>query len=79
MTLSTKLTMTLMLESLVCLRETTDYYIWAAMKELTAKQPGTHVGKHVKGHQRATKKNQVLPPEAVMNNRMDKLAGTCRT
>ena len=58
---------------------TTDYDVWSAMKEATEIQPGTHIGKHVKGHQRATKKKPVLSPEAIMNNRMDELAGTCRT
>jgi len=32
----------------------------------------------VKGHQRITKDNPVLSPEAIMNNLMDKIAGTCR-
>ena len=36
---------------------TTDYDVWAAMKEATESQPGTHIGKYVKGHQRITKKD----------------------
>jgi len=48
------------------------------MKEATESQSETHIGKHVKGHQRRTKDNPVLSPEAIMNNRMDKIAETCR-
>ena len=57
---------------------TTDYNVWAAMKEATEGQSGTHTGQHVKGYQRITKENPVLLPEAIMNNRMDEIAGTCR-
>jgi len=56
---------------------TTDYDIWAALREATSSIPGTHIGIHVKGHQDNDIPLESLSLEAQMNIRMDALAGEC--
>eukprot|EP00979_Chaetoceros_neogracilis_P000413 scaffold107_cov269-Chaetoceros_neogracile.AAC.5 len=57
---------------------TTEYDIWAAIRDTTSSTPGIHFGIHVKGHQDDNNPIDSLSPEAQMNIRMDKIAGECR-
>jgi len=57
---------------------TTDYDVWAALREATSSTPGTHIGIHVKGHQDEITPLESLSLEALMNIRMDTLVGECR-
>jgi len=57
---------------------TTDYDVWAALREATSSTPGKHIGIHVKGHHDDDTPLESLSPEAKMNIRMDTLAGECR-
>eukprot|EP00979_Chaetoceros_neogracilis_P012397 scaffold3287_cov274-Chaetoceros_neogracile.AAC.4 len=57
---------------------TTDYDIWAAIRDATSSTPGIYFGTHVKGYQDENNPIDSLSPEAQMNIRMDKIAGDCR-
>ena len=57
---------------------TTDFDIWAALREATSSTPGTHIGIHVKSHQDDDTPLESLSPEAQMHIRMDALVGECR-
>ena len=57
---------------------TTDYDIWAAIRDATSSTPGIYFGTHVKGYQDENNPIDSLSPEAQMNIRMDKIEGDCR-
>jgi hypothetical protein len=57
---------------------TTDYDIWAAIRDATSSTPVIYFGTHVKGYQDENNPIDSLSPEAQMNIRMDKIEGDCR-